>query len=124
MSKQAVVFCALVMCSCMRATPPQKATDYARRADSLARLSPARELRAAIERGDLRAIGVCGYACMPVGLDSRDYSIVDVRNLNTIEGTSDAPPNRDAERLNEAAATYATAYNLLLVAYVRDHRAP
>jgi len=61
---------------------------------------------------------------MPVGLDSRDYSIVDVRNLNTIEGTSDAPPNRDAERLNEAAATYATAYNLLLVAYVRDHRAP
>ena len=124
MFKHRIVLGALVMFVCTRASLPQKTTDYARLADSLAGLSPARELRTAIKRGDLRAIGVCGWACMPVGLDSRDYSIVDVRNLNTIEATSDVPPNRDAQRLNKAADMYATAYNRLLVAYLRDHRTP
>ena len=124
MSMRVAILGVLVTCGCIRAPAPQLASDYARRADSLASLDPVRELQAAIRRGDLRPIGVCGYACMPVGVDSGDYSIVDGRHLNTIEGTTDAPPNRDAERLNEVAATYAGAYNRLLVAYLRDHRGP
>jgi hypothetical protein len=41
--------------------PPARSPELAVRADSLARLDPKREARAAIARGDLRFIAVCGY---------------------------------------------------------------
>jgi hypothetical protein len=53
-----------------------RSPELASRADSLERLDPEREARAAIEHGDLRFLAVCGYSCMPVGvpLDSALHS--------------------------------------------------
>ena len=70
-------------------------------------------------RGDLRFIGVCGYACMPLGvpLDSalRTADSLALRDsLQRIFGTSDAVLNQDVARLNSQAAKYAARYNRVI----------
>jgi hypothetical protein len=92
----------------------------ARRADSLAKLDPQREARAAIARGDLRFIAVCGYVCVPVGvpldraLRTRDSLAVRSDSLRIVLGTSDGIANEDVARLNDVAAQYASRYNRLI----------
>jgi hypothetical protein len=98
----------------------ERAPELAQRADSLAKLNPEREARAAIARGDLRFIAVCGYACVPVGipldrvLRTRDSLALRSDSLRSIDGTSDSIVNEDVARLDEVAARYAGSYNRLI----------
>jgi len=87
------------------------------RADSLAALDPATELRKAIERGDLRFIAVCGLSCRPPGVDLADSAValaIRTGGLHYIEGTTDAVGNDAVARLDGVAVKYATRYNKLL----------
>ena len=93
-----------------------------RRADSLAALDPAAELRKAINRGDLRFIAVCGLVCAPPGVDPADSVVLAAirsRSLHYIEGTSDVLANDAVARLNRVATDYADRYNRLLVRHLR-----
>jgi hypothetical protein len=96
-------------------------SDIARRADSLARLDPEREAGAAIARGDLRFIAVCGYVCIPIGVPfdsvshSPDSLAVRTDSLRAIYGTSDGISNQDVARLNEVAADYGRRYNRIIL---------
>src|SRR6185437_1016774 len=84
----------------------RRSPELAQRADSLAKLDPEREARAAIARGDLRFIAVCGYVCVPVGvplaraLRTRDSLAVRSDSLRIVLGTSDDITNEDVARLN------------------------
>jgi hypothetical protein len=91
--------------------------DLARRADSLQALNPDRELQHALARHDERFIGVCSIACLPVGLSSDQMGRFH-KQLNIIAGTTDAPEDDDAMRLNRAARHYAEKYNRLLAAHL------
>ena len=94
--------------------------ELAQRADSLSKLDAEAEARAAIARGDLRFIAVCGFACLPPGVpmdsarSSRDSLALRGDSLLTIAGTSDAVVNQDVARLNDVAAAYARRYNRLI----------
>ena len=117
---------AAVGCSQPRSGVPGRDTarsgspELAARADSLERLDPEREARAAIALGDLRFLAVCGFACIPVGvpLDSvrqtSDSLAVRGDSIRTIPGTSDAIVNQDVERLNNVARVYASRYNSVI----------
>jgi hypothetical protein len=91
-----------------------RSPELAARADSLRALDPTKEARAAIERGDLRYVGVCGYTCVPVGIDLNGPGATALDSSRWVEGTSDAPENDDAVRLNVTAAEYATTYNRVI----------
>ena len=99
---------------------PASSPDLARRADSLERLDPRAEAQAAIRRGDLRFVAVCGYTCKPLGIpvDSASWSpdslALSPDSLRQIAGTSDNIVNADIGRLNRVAAEYASRYNPLI----------
>ena len=112
----AVVTIGVVGAACTHRQLPGRSPALARRADSIAALDPSRELRLALARKDERFIGVCGYACLPVGLTSEQIARWP-GPLNVVQGTSDAPPDDDAIRLNRVAGDYATRYNKLLAAH-------
>jgi hypothetical protein len=89
-------------------------------ADSLERLDPARELAAALARGDLRFIGVAGYVVVAEGVGFRDPCYPRQRDaMRVVEGTSDTPVGPARERLQRVAAAYAKRYNRLLLARLR-----
>ena len=85
------------------------------RADSIARLDPARELAHALERGDRRFIGLQGYSQIAPGLDHRHPLYPKQGTMRIVEGTSDSVWAPEVKRLNEIAAEYATRYNRMLV---------
>lgn len=94
--------------------------DLAARADSLERLDPARELAAALARGDSRFIGVTGYVVVAPGVGFRDPCYP--RRLDAIravEGTSDNTVGPAGERLRRIATAYAERYNRLLLGRLR-----
>ena len=107
---------------------PDRSPELASRADSLERLDPELEARAAIARGDLRFIALCGYDCVPVGvpldsaLHSSDSLAVREDSVRKVPGTSHAILNRDVDRLNRVAATYAGRYNRLIWARRKELR--
>ena len=93
------------------------------RADSLARLEPANELRVALERGDRRCIAVQGYlalpALMPVDSLKAAWPILCAYGMNVIPGTSDfVTPG--VKRLNDVAFDYGLRYNRLLLQWLRQ----
>lgn len=96
---------------------PDRSPDAAARAESLSALDPVAEARRAILRGDLRFLAVCGYTCIPVGIDLTSSGVAILDSLRAIEGTTDAPPNDDVVRLNQTAAQYAGAYNRVIAAH-------
>jgi hypothetical protein len=102
---------------------PSSSPELARRADSLSRLDPVREARAAIARGEIHFLAVCGYACMPAGVpldsirSSNDSLALQADSLRAIPGTSDAVFNDDVARLNEVAAEYVKRYNRVIWEY-------
>lgn len=106
---------------CAQAPKSPIEADAARRADSLLALNPAVEFQQALERGDLRAIGVCGFACLAEGVEGSDYDLIRGRPLNIIAGTSDAIGGPDVARLDAVADTYATRYNRLLIEHLKAH---
>lgn len=89
------------------------------RADSLERLDPARELAAALRRGDRRFIGVQGYVRVAPGLALGDPLYPKQDAMHVIEGTSDAIWAPEVERLNRVSAAYAERYNRLLHEHLR-----
>lgn len=103
-------------------------SELAARADSLGRLDPGVEARAAIARGDLRFLAVCGFACVPVGIPmdsaakTSDSLAVRGDSVRRIPGTSDAIVNEDVDRLNRVASAYATRYNRVIWAHRRELR--
>jgi hypothetical protein len=107
---------------------PNRSPELASRADSLERLDPEREARAAIARGDLRFLAVCGYACMPVGvpldsaLRSADSMAVRKDSVHAVAGTSDFIVNQDVDRLNRVAGKYAARYNRVIWARRKELR--
>ncbi len=92
----------------------ERSPELVARADSLRKLDAIQEARAAIGRGDLRYVAVCGYTCVPVGIDLNGPGATGLDSLRFVEGTSDAPENEDAVQLNVTAAAYATAYNRVI----------
>jgi hypothetical protein len=107
-------------CASAQTSGNAPSSELTRRADSLASLDPRGEARAAINRGDLRFVGVCGFACLPVGvpLDSLRMSPDSMAgrgdSLRIIAGTSDAVVSQDVARLNEVARRYAQPYNRVI----------
>ena len=105
---------------------PRGPASLEQRADSLEALDPAVELRAAITAGDLRLIGVCGYACLPPGVDVTDSVVIRAfraSGLHNIKGTSDGVSSDAVARLNQVAADYGARYNRLLISYLRNREA-
>ena len=106
-----------------------RSPELASRADSLERLDPEQEAHAAIARGDLRFLAVCGYVCLPVGvpwesiLRSADSSAVRGDRVRGIPGTSDSIRNEDVARLNTVAADYAARYNHVIWTRLKGIRA-
>ena len=115
----------LAVAACARHQLPGHSPDLARRADSLQALNPAIELQNALARHDERFIGVCSIACLPVGLSSEQIGRYPME-LNIVQGTTDAPKDEDAMRLNRVADHYAERYNRLLAAHLDSagHRRP
>jgi hypothetical protein len=115
----------LTVAACARHRLPGRSPDLARRADSLQALNPEVELQNALARHDERFIGVCSIACLPVGLSSEQIGRYPME-LNIVQGTTDAPKDEDAMRLDRVADHYADRYNRLLVAHLDSagHRRP
>ena len=98
-----------------------------KRADSIEALDPATEVRKAIDRGDVRFIAICGYACFPPGVDLRDSTVtvaIRSRALHYVEGTSDGITSEAVARLNIVAAAYAERYNRLLARHLHVREVP
>ena len=98
-----------------------------KRADSIEALNPATEVRKAIDRGDVRFIAICGYACYPPGVDLTDSTVtvaIRSRAFHYVEGTSDAIMSEAVARLNIVAAAYAERYNRLLARHLHVREAP
>ena len=96
-----------------------------RRSDSLQRLKPARELKAAIARGDWHFGGVQGYAIVAPGVAFNDpFYPKDPRGIHVIEGTSDFEFGEPGKGLNRVAAEYAKKYNQLLLKLLREAGKP
>lgn len=79
---------------------------------------PVRDVEQAIREGDLRFIGMMGYALIVPGVDDYGQRIWDTNGVRVIKGTSDFIANDDVARLNELAYEYAKRYNMLLLDYL------
>jgi hypothetical protein len=115
-----LIVCFTAHATLLRGQVPERSPELARRADSLSRLDPAIEVRKAIRRGDHRLVAVCGYACVPPGVDLHDSLVRGaMARLRRVEGTSDFVANVDVARLNKVSGEYAARYNQLLLAALR-----
>ncbi len=85
----------------------------------LERADPARDLQAALLRGDKRFVGVMGFALEVPGVEDY-YEHYKSYGVRVIEGTSDFIENDDIRRLNELAYKYALRYNRLLLETIRS----
>ena len=88
-------------------------------ADSLEHISAPTELRAALARGDSSFLGVCGWGCRAVGLDSGDSTVTAGVESHGIRAFSCISNDRIIlggpwDRLRAVARTYGTRYNRLL----------
>jgi outer membrane lipoprotein LolB len=72
---------------------------------------PSADVRIHIMRGDLRAVGICGYACFAPGMQSEEARS---RGMRVLLGTSDAIEDGDHMALIVKAHRYARAYNTAL----------
>ena len=88
----------------------------AARADSLRHLDPAREVTAALRRGDHRLIGVQGYIVQAAGLKLSDPRYPEQDAMHVVEGTSDGQWAPEVVTLNKVAFDYGSRYNRLLLA--------
>jgi hypothetical protein len=96
------------------------ANDLNRRSDSLRRLKPERELKAAIAHGDWRFLGVQGYVVVAPGVAFDDPLYPkEPSDIRVIEGTSDFMIGEAGNRFNTEAAKYAEQYNHMLLKRLR-----
>ncbi|SFL34061.1 lipoprotein insertase outer membrane protein LolB [Lysobacter sp. cf310] len=79
---------------------------------------PAADMLANVERGDLGAIGICGYSCDTPGLA---HDAPGVRGGRNLAGTSDMIQGAEHMKLMNQASAYALAYNRALSDWLRRH---
>lgn len=86
--------------------------------------NPQRDLAQSIMRGDLRFVGIYGYALSVPGVAGGAGSrIVALKGVNAVEGTSDFIGPEQA-RLQPLAVRYAARYNTLLLDHLRQNHDP
>jgi hypothetical protein len=80
-------------------------------------------LESALEAGDLRFLGVYGYALEVPGVSNSETDRISKNGVLPIPGTSDALVSEEHGALNDEAREYAAQYNGLLLGHVKQ-RAP
>ena len=102
--------------------PPAEESQTERLQRELSQLDladPAADLRRNIAQGDLRPIGVCGFACLAPGLAQGEQP--KLQAMRILSGTGDVIEGERHQRLIEQARAYATAYNRALSDWRRAH---
>jgi hypothetical protein len=84
------------------------------------RADPEKDCGHAIRSGDLRFVGVAGFALSVPGVDDYHPRFWKTNGVKVIAGTGDVG-NR---RFNEQAITYAARYNATLLKYLSTKRVP
>jgi len=80
-------------------------------------------LESALSAGDLRFLGVYGYAFEVPGVPKSEAARISENGVLPIPGTSDALVSEEHGTLNDEARAYAEKYNALLLGHVTQ-RAP
>lgn len=81
---------------------------------------PAADMRATVAGGDLRPVGVCGFACLAPGFGP-DGAAAHGMELRIIDGTGDVISGDAHLRLKARAEAYARAYNQALSGWLAAH---
>lgn len=81
---------------------------------------PAADMRATVAGGDLRPVGVCGFACLAPGFGP-DGAAAHGMELRIIDGTGDVISGDAHLRLKARVEAYARAYNQALSAWLAAH---
>ena len=81
--------------------------------------NPEHDVRAAIENGDFRFMGVYDYSIVVPRIDINclDYE----KDINPIKGTSDAIESYEHAKLNSIARVYAGEYNFRMRMYKEEN---
>ena len=79
--------------------------------------STARAEHNCIKMGDLRFVGIRGYAVEVPGVG--ENKLTQEQGVRIIEGTSDAITGEQAAKFQEKAKSYAEKYNRLLLDYLK-----
>ncbi len=82
---------------------------------------PAADMRANAEVGDLRPVGVCGFACLAPGYGPDGAAAVHGVDLRIIDGSGDVIAGDRHMALKHRAEAYARAYNEALAAWRQAH---
>jgi hypothetical protein len=80
-------------------------------------------LESALAKGDVRFLGVYGYALEVPGVPKSETDRISTNGVLPIPGTSDALVSEEHGTLNDEAREYAAQYNRLLLGHVAQ-RAP
>lgn len=105
--------------SAASAGAPSMTETLQRELSSLDLADPAADLRRNVARGELRPIGVCGFACLAPGLPQAEQP--KLQAMRILSGTGDVIEGERHRRLIEQARAYATAYNRALSDWRRAH---
>jgi hypothetical protein len=73
------------------------------------------DARSALARGDTRLLAVYGYTVEVPGVQADAEELRLKYGLRMLEGTSDSYKGDGAQRLNETARRYASAYNRIVI---------
>lgn len=114
----AVVSWCLVNCSASRL--PEKAAantdgENFKELRKLAVADPVKDFEAAKKAGDLRFIGMMGYAMVVPGVPDYETRYSKRVGVKVVKGTTDAITSREQDRLQEAVRAYAEKYNELVI---------
>ena len=82
---------------------------------------PAADMRANAEAGDLRPVGVCGFACLAPGYGPDGAAAVHGVDMRIIDGSGDVIAGDRHMALKHQAEAYARAYNEALAAWRKAH---
>lgn len=82
--------------------------------------NPAADMRAHAETGDLRPVGVCGFACLAPGFGPGGGAAHGV-SMRILDGTGDVVSGEAHLALKHRAEAYARAYNAALSDWLRTH---
>lgn len=82
---------------------------------------PAADMRANAEAGDLRPVGVCGFACLAPGYGPDGAAAVHGVDMRIIDGSGDVIAGDRHMALKHQAEAYARAYNEALAAWRQAH---
>jgi len=82
---------------------------------------PAADMRANVEAGDLRPVGVCGFACLAPGYGAGGATATRGADMRILDGSGDVIRGDRHLALKRRAEAYARAYNQALAAWREAH---